>query len=124
MKIWLEVPVRNKLSTFWPNGFLTFSYEPQSGLQSSFIQPIRPVCIPGFVTELFLGAFFVAANMKLTPFYHPLLHLLLIINLTGEQKSSCLFEMIAEVMELLTNPSSLVLSCVGEANHRGNSGEA
>lgn len=66
------------------------------------MQPIRPICIHGFVTELFLCVFFVAAKMKLTPFYHPLLHLLLIINLTGEQKLSCLFKM--KVMELLTNP--------------------
>lgn len=37
---------------------------------------------------------FVAVKMKLTAFYHPLLVFLLIINLTGEQKSSCLSKMI------------------------------
>lgn len=94
-KIWLWKFPSARNWTFWPNDFLTFSYEPQSGMQSKFIQPIRPICIHGFVIELFLCVFFVAAKMKLTPFYHPLLHLLLIINLTGEQKLSCLFEMIA-----------------------------
>lgn len=76
------------------------------------MQPIRPICIHRFVTELFLCMFFVAAKMKLTPFYHPLFHLLLIINLTGEQKLFCLFEM--KVVELLTNPSHWLSAVLGQ----------
>lgn len=89
--------------TFWENGFLnifiwgTFgTWGTEELICAALMDGGSVVQEYWSVTELFLCVIIVAVKMKLTPFYQPLLALLLVINPTGEQKMSFffLFEMI------------------------------